>query len=45
MPGVMVTTLFIALGAFTLLYVALVRQRMALAVERDALLDASTAEA
>lgn len=44
MPGVMVTTLFIALGAFTLLYIALVRQRMQLAVERDALLDASTSE-
>lgn len=44
MPGVMVTTLFIALGAFTLLYIALVRQRMQLAVERDALFDASTAE-
>ncbi|HRN54030.1 MAG TPA: cytochrome c biogenesis protein CcsA, partial [Gemmatimonadaceae bacterium] len=44
MPGVMVTTLFIALGAFTLLYIALVRQRMQLAVERDELLDASTAE-
>ncbi len=45
MPGVMVKTLFLALGAFTLLYIALVRQRMQLAVERDALLDASTAEA
>ena len=44
MPGVMVTTLFLALGAFTLLYIALVRQRMQLAVERDALLDASTSE-
>lgn len=45
MPGVMVATLFLALGAFTLLYIALVRQRMQLALERDALLDASTAEA
>ncbi|MBA3854505.1 MAG: cytochrome C assembly protein [Gemmatimonas sp.] len=44
MPGVMVATLFLSLGAFTLLYIALVRQRMALAAERDALLDASTAE-
>ncbi len=44
MPGVMVKTLFLSLAAFTLLYVALVRQRMALAVERDALLDHSTAE-
>ena len=37
-------TLFLALGAFTLLYLALVRQRMQLAVERDALLDLSTSE-
>jgi heme exporter protein C len=44
MPGVMVKTLFLALGAFTLLYLALVRQRMQLAVERDALLDLSTSE-
>lgn len=44
MPAVMIKTLFFSLGAFTVLYVALVRQRMALAVERDALLDASTAE-
>jgi len=44
MPAVMITTLFLALGAFTVLYMALVRQRMALAAERDALLDASTAE-
>lgn len=44
MPGVMVKTLFLSLAAFTLLYVALVRQRMALAVERDALLDHSTGE-
>ena len=45
MPAVMIQTLFFALGAFTVLYIALVRQRMALAVERDALLDESTAEA
>lgn len=45
MPAVMIKTLFFSLGAFTVLYVALVRQRMALAVERDALLDATTAEA
>ncbi|MBX3132100.1 MAG: cytochrome c biogenesis protein CcsA [Gemmatimonadaceae bacterium] len=44
MPPVMITTLFLSLGAFTVLYLALVRQRMALAAERDALLDASTAE-
>lgn len=44
MPGVMVTTLFLALGAFTLLYVALVRIRIALAAERDALDDAATTE-
>lgn len=44
MPPVMITTLFLSLGAFTLLYIALVRQRMALASERDALLDHSTAE-
>jgi heme exporter protein C len=43
-PPEMTRTLFIALGAFTVLYVALVRQRIALAVERDALLDLSTAE-
>jgi heme exporter protein C len=39
MPGVMVKTFFLALGAFTLLYVALVRSRYALAAERDALDD------
>jgi heme exporter protein C len=44
MPAVMIKTLFFSLGAFTVLYLALVRQRMALAAERDALLDASTAE-
>lgn len=44
MPGVMVKTFFLALGAFTLLYVALVRARYALAVERDALDDDATAE-
>lgn len=43
-PPEMTRTLFIALGAFTLLYVAFVRQRIALAAERDALLDLSTAE-
>lgn len=45
MPPVMIYTLFLALGAFTVLYLALVRQRMALAAERDALLDATTSEA
>jgi heme exporter protein C len=45
MPAVMAYTLFLSLGAFTVLYLALVRQRMALAGERDALLDATTAEA
>jgi heme exporter protein C len=44
MPPVMIKTLFLALGAFTLLYIALVRARMALAVERDALHDHATAE-
>lgn len=44
MPGVMLTTLFLALGAFTLLYIALVRVRIALAAERDALDEAATAE-
>jgi heme exporter protein C len=44
MPVVMTITFFIALGAFTLLYVALVRARYALATERDALDDAATAE-
>jgi heme exporter protein C len=39
MPGVMVRTFFLALAAFTLLYVALVRARYALATERDALDD------
>lgn len=43
-PPEMTRTLFIALGAFTLLYIALVRQRMALATERDALMDLSTTE-
>jgi len=41
MPAVMVTTFFFAFFAFTLLYVAFVRARMALAVERDALDDAA----
>lgn len=44
MPAVMITTLFLSLGAFTVLYLALVRQRMALAAERDALHDLSTQE-
>jgi len=44
MPGVMIKTLFLSLGAFTVLYLALVRQRMALAAERDALHDLSTQE-
>ncbi len=44
MPAVMIKTLFLSLGAFTVLYLALVRQRMALAAERDALHDLSTAE-
>jgi heme exporter protein C len=39
MPAVMVKTFFLALAAFTLLYVALVRSRYALAAERDALDD------
>lgn len=39
MPAVMIKTFFLALAAFTLLYVALVRSRYALAVERDALDD------
>ena len=39
MPAVMIKTFFLSLGAFTLLYVALVRSRYALAVERDALDD------
>ena len=39
MPPVMVKTFFLALGAFTLLYIALVRSRYALAVERDTLDD------
>ena len=44
MPASMTQTLFLALGAFTLLYIALVRARMAYASERDALLDRATAE-
>jgi heme exporter protein C len=39
MPTSMRITTFLALGAFTLLYVAFVRARMALATERDALDD------
>src|SRR3954463_14390927 len=37
LPSEMLLTLFISLGAFTLLYFALVRSRYAYAVERDAL--------
>jgi heme exporter protein C len=37
LPPEMLTTLFMALGAFTLLYVAFVRVRYRLAVEQDAL--------
>ncbi len=44
MPAVMLTTFLLALGAFTLLYVALVRARYALAGDRDLLDDAATAE-
>lgn len=44
MPPVMAVTLFFALFAFTLLYVALVRSRVALGRERDALEDAATEE-
>lgn len=44
MPAVMIKTLFLSLGAFTVLYLALVRQRMALAAEQDALHDLSTQE-
>jgi heme exporter protein C len=43
MPPVMVRTFFLALFAFTLLYVAFVRQRYAIATERDALEDATHA--
>jgi len=35
LPGQMLTTLVIAFAAFTLLYVALLRVRYRLAVERD----------
>ncbi len=45
MPMVMVKTLLLSLAAFTLVYIALVRARMQLAAERDALMDRSTAEA
>lgn len=44
LPASMKTTLFLALGAFTLVYVALVRARMLLAAERDAWLDRAQAE-
>ncbi len=44
MPAVMQVTFFFSLFAFTLMYVAFVRARMALATDRDALEDASTAE-
>ena len=43
MPPVMVKTFFLALFAFTLLYVAFVRVRYAIATERDALEDATHA--
>lgn len=43
MPGTMITTLVVSLLAFTMLYVALVRARMALARERDEFLDAAEA--
>lgn len=45
MPPVMLVTFFLCFFAFTLLYAALVRARMALAAERDALDDAALAEA
>ncbi len=45
MPPVMLVTFFSCFVAFTLLYVAFVRARMALAAERDALEDAALAEA
>ena len=41
MPPVMLTTFFLCFFAFTLLYVALVRARVAYAAERDALEDAA----
>jgi len=41
MPPVMLTTFFFCFFAFTLLYVALVRARVAYAAERDALEDAA----
>jgi heme exporter protein C len=44
MPFVMVKTLLLSLFAFTLTYIALVRARMALATERDALLDRAAAD-
>lgn len=44
MPGVMVMTFFLSLAAFTLLYIALVRSRYQLAVERDALDDDVSAD-
>ncbi len=45
MPMVMVKTLLFSLGAFTLVYIALVRARMQLAAERDALMDRATSDA
>ncbi len=42
MPPVMLKTFFLCFLAFTLLYVAFVRARMALAAEREALDDAAT---
>ncbi len=40
MPPVMIKTFFLALGAFTLLYIAFVRMRYAIASDRDAVEDA-----
>ena len=44
MPAVMVKTFFLALFSFTLLYIAFVRARYALATERDLLDDEVTAD-
>jgi heme exporter protein C len=44
MPPVMITTFFLSLGAFTLLYAAFVRLRYEIATERDALEDAAGAD-
>jgi len=45
LPGEMLLTLFVSLGAFTLLYVAFVRSRYRYAVERDALASVGTVNA